>query len=83
MASNIIEYMTHQLAPDAEQRLDFLVSQTNRSKTFYLREIIGRGLEDLEDYYLTEDVLERLHKGAEKVYTAAEVSQSLGLDDYR
>lgn len=70
-----------QLTPDAEQRLDFLVSQTGRSKTFYLHEIIERGLEDLEDYYLTEDVLERLRKGTEKVYTAVEVSRSLGLDD--
>ena len=70
-----------QLTPDTEQRLDFLVAQTGRSKAFYLREIIERGLEDLEDYYLATDVLERFRKGAEKMYSTAEVSQALALDD--
>ena len=69
------------LAPDVEQRLDFLASQTGRTKAFYLREIIERGIEDMEDYYLAADVLERVRKGQEKVYTAEEVRQSLGLGD--
>ncbi len=59
-----------QRTPDTERRLDFLVSQTGRSKAFYLRGIIERGLEDLEDYYLAADVSECLRKGAEKVYMA-------------
>ncbi len=69
------------LSPDAEQRLDFLVSETGRSRAFYLREIVERGLEDMEDYYLAADVLQRLRAGKEKVYTAAEVSRALALDD--
>ena len=32
-----------QLTPDTEQRLDLLVSQTGRSKVFYMRELIERG----------------------------------------
>ena len=48
---------------------------------FHLREIIERGLEDLEDYYLAADVLNRLRSGAEKVHTASEVRKSLALDD--
>ena len=47
------------LAPETEQRLAFLASQTGRTKAFYLREMIERGLEDMEDYYLAADVLER------------------------
>lgn len=70
-----------ELTPDAEKRLDFLASRTGRSKDFYLRELIERGLEDLEDYYLAADVLERLRKGAENVYSAAAVRETLGLDD--
>ena len=70
-----------ELTPDAEKRLDFLASQTGRSKDFYLRELIERGLEDLEDYYLAADVLERLRKGAENVYSAAAVRETLALDD--
>ena len=69
-----------QLTPDAEQRLDLLVSQTGRSKAFYLRELAKRGIEELEDYYLAAEVLERLRQGTERVYTAAEVKKSLGLD---
>ena len=69
------------LAPDVEQRLDFLAAQTGRTKAFYLREIIERGLEDMEDYYLAADVLERVRKGQEKVYGAEEVRRSLGLGD--
>ena len=70
-----------QLTSDMEQRLDFLASQTGRSKTYYLRELVERGLEDLEDYYLAAEVVERLRKGTERVYSNAEVRESLGLDD--
>ena len=45
------------LTPEVEQRLDNLAVQTGRTKTFYLREIIERGLEDMEDYYLAANVL--------------------------
>ena len=69
------------LAPETEQRLNFLASQTGRTKAFYLREVIERGLEDMEDYYLAADVLERLRRGKEKVYSSADVRNALGLDD--
>lgn len=69
------------LAPETEQRLDFLASQTGRTKAFYLRELIERGLEDMEDYYLAADVLERLRRGKEKVYSSADVRNDLNLDD--
>ncbi len=67
------------LPPEIEQRLDFLASQTGRTKAFYLRELIERGLEDMEDYYLAADVLERLRKGQEKTHTAANVRADLSL----
>ena len=70
-----------ELTPDAEKRLDFLASRTGRSRDFHLRELIERGLEDLEDYYLAADVLERLRQGSEKVYSAAAVRETLALDD--
>ncbi len=70
-----------QLTPEDEKRLELLVSKTRRSKDFYLREIIEHGLEDLEDYYCAADVLNRLRRGTEKVYTASEVRKSLALDD--
>ena len=69
------------LSTEIEERLAFLVSQTGRTKAFYLREIIERGLDDMEDYYLAADVLERVRKGQVQVYSAAEVRRELGLDD--
>lgn len=69
------------LEPDVEERLSFLASQTGRTKAFYLREIIDRGLEDIEDYYLAADVLERLRKGREKTHAADDVRKELGLAD--
>ncbi len=68
------------LAPDTEQRLDFLAAQTGRTKAFYLREIIEKGLEDVEDCYLAADVLERVRKGQEKTFTSADVRTDLGLE---
>ena len=69
------------LSPGIEQRLDFLASKTGRTKAFYLREIIERGIEDIEDYYLAADVVERIRKGEETIHSAAEVRKDLGLDD--
>lgn len=69
------------LAPQIEQRLDFLASQTGRTKAFYLREMIERSLGDMEDYYLAADALERLRRGEERVYSSAEVRDALSLND--
>jgi len=68
------------LSPDTEQRLDILAEKTGRTKAFYLREIIERGIEDTEDYYLAADVLERVRKGEEKIHSASEVRNDVGLD---
>lgn len=69
------------LAPETEQRLDYLAAQTGRTKAYYLREIIEQGIGDMEDYYLAAEVLERVRKGQEPVPSAAEVRKDLGLDD--
>ena len=53
------------LAPETEQRLDYLASQTGRTKAFYLREIIEQGIQEMEDYYLAADVLARVRQGKE------------------
>jgi RHH-type transcriptional regulator, rel operon repressor / antitoxin RelB len=64
-----------------ERRLDMLAQETGRTKAFYLREIIARGIEDMEDYYRAEQVMQRVRRGEEKVYSLDEVSVELGLDD--
>ena len=69
------------LSPEAEERLEFLVSETGRSKEFFLQELVERVMEDIEDCYLSIEVLERIRSGEETVHTAAEVRQALALDD--
>ena len=69
------------LAPETEQRLDYLASQTGRTKAFYLREIIEQGIQEMEDYYLAADVLARVRKGKEQVHSAVDVRRDLGLDN--
>lgn len=69
------------LAPETEQRLNYLASHTGRTKAYYLREMIEQGLEQIEDYYLAADVLERVRNGQEQVHSAADVRRDLDLDD--
>ena len=68
------------LTREVEQRLDNLATQTGRSKSFYLRELIEGGLDDLEDYYLADATMERLRKGQEKMLDSDQVRKELGLD---
>lgn len=48
-----------ELPPDIEKRLEALAKKTGQSKSFYAREAILRHLEDLEDYHLAVERLER------------------------
>jgi len=59
------------LNQETEQRLDYLASHTGRTKAYYLREIIEQGIEEMEDYYLAAEVLERVRKGQEQVHSTA------------
>ena len=67
------------LDPIIEQRLDHLAAQTGRAKAYYLRELIEGGIDDLEDFYLADATMERVRKGVEKVFDAADVRKDLDL----
>ena len=68
------------LAPNIEQRLNQLAEQTGRTKSYYLRELIEGGLDDLEDYYLADAAMERISKGQETLISSDQLRQELGLD---
>jgi RHH-type rel operon transcriptional repressor/antitoxin RelB len=68
---------TVRLSQEAEDRLARLAARTGRSKAFYLREMIERGLDDIEDYYLASEVLERIRKGEEDVLGSEEFWRGL------
>ncbi len=67
------------LNPLIEQRLDYLARLTGRTKSYYLRELIEGGLDDLEDFYLADATMERVRKGKEAVLDSIEVRSSLEL----
>lgn len=68
------------LDPLIEQRLDNLAHMTGRAKSYYLRELIESGLDDLEDFYLADATMERVRKGQEAIIDSSEVRGTLGLD---
>jgi len=67
------------LDPLIEQSLDHLAAQTGRANSYYLRELIESGLDDLEDFYLADSAMERVRRG-EKILDSAQVRKELGLD---
>ncbi len=69
------------LDPETAQRLDRLAAQTGRTKAYYLRELIVSGIEDLEDFNLTDATTERVRSGEENVLSLDEVERDLGLLD--
>jgi len=69
------------LPAEIERRLDALARETGRTKSFYVREAILEHLDILEDIYLAEQVVERVRRGEERVYTSEEAERMLGLED--
>lgn len=66
---------------ELETRLDRLAQLTGRTKTYYVREAIEEHLEDLEDAYLAEKVLEKVRSGREKLIPLEDVVTQYGLGD--
>lgn len=70
-----------QIPEDLDNRLNALARRTGRSKSSFVREALIQQLDDIEDYYLGMETLERIRKGEERVYSSAEARRELGLDD--
>ena len=62
------------------RRLERLARRTGRTKTFYAREAILEHLEELEDLYLAERALERIHTGEERAIPLRDVMKRHGLE---
>ncbi len=64
-----------------EKRLEKLARRTGRTKSFYVREAILEHLDDLEDLYQAERILERIRSGEEKTVPLEDVLKRHGLED--
>ncbi|WP_455270752.1 type II toxin-antitoxin system RelB family antitoxin [Rhizobium herbae] len=69
------------LPDETYERLQALAARTGRTATFYIRQAIEKHLEDLEDIYLAERVLEGVERGEIGTRPLKEVMEELGLDD--
>jgi RHH-type transcriptional regulator, rel operon repressor / antitoxin RelB len=69
------------LPDETYERLQALAARTGRTATFYIRQAIEEHLEDLEDIYLAERVLEGIERGEIGTRPLKEVMEELGLDD--
>lgn len=60
---------------ETERRLEQLSKRTGRSTASFASEAIREHLDDLEDYYLAQEVLDQ----PGRLYTADEAKRELGL----
>ena len=67
------------LPQSIEKRLERLARRTGRTKTYYVREAILEHLEDLEDMYLAEPILERVRNGQERTIPLKDAMKRHGL----
>ena len=65
------------LPDETYDRLKALASRTGRTATFYIREAVEEHLDDLEDVYLSEQVLTRIRNGDEQIISAEEMWREL------
>lgn len=70
---------TFRTTPELKERVRLLAKETNRPTSFYYNLLLEEYLEDLEDIYLSQKVLEDVRSGKEETYTAEEVYKELGL----
>jgi len=71
------------LPQSVEKRLEKLARRTGRTKSFYVREAILEHLDDLEDLYQAERILERIRSGEESTTPLEEVLKRHGLKNGR
>ena len=55
------------LPKEIEERLERLAKETGQTKTYYVREAITEHLQEIEEIYLAQQVLERVRAGKEDV----------------
>ena len=66
---------------EIEMRLDRLAKLTGRTKTYYVREAIEDHLDDLEEAYLAEKVLEKVRSSREKLIPFEDIMKQYGLEN--
>lgn len=70
---------TFRTSPELKARIEFLSRETRRPASFYYNLLLEDYLDELEDVYLSEKVLEEIRAGKQKSIPADEVYRELGI----
>lgn len=69
------------LPAEVDQRLERLAAETNRSKSFYLRELVTTGLDRLEWEYSIAQCAEDIRAGRRKTVPLEDLERELGIQE--
>lgn len=70
-----------QLSKNLQARLRRFAKETGRSENVLITEALEHYLDDLEDIYLSDKVIQRIRDGREDVVSSEEIAQILGLNN--
>ena len=70
---------TFRTSKELKDRIDFLAKETKRSSSYYFNMLLEEHIEELENIYLSEKVLENIKKGKEKTIFAEDLYKELGI----
>lgn len=65
---------------EIKNRLEFLATQTGRTKSFYVKEAIIEHLDEIEDIYLSEQRLEDIRAGKTQTIPLQDVMKRYEMD---
>lgn len=68
-----------QLPKSIEARLFRFAKETGRSECALVKEALDQYLDDLEDFYLSDKIVQRIRDGSEDVISSEEMTQILDL----
>jgi len=70
-----------ELTPEIDERLDRLAANNGKTKDEYLRAMVEKVLEDIEDLYDAEEATIARREGRIKSIPIEEVMKQLGMED--
>lgn len=59
--------LSFEIPPELEKRLEYLAKKTGKQATYLLKEALAQHIEEMEDYYLAQETLEKVRAGTMEV----------------
>lgn len=67
------------LSPEQERRLDALAARTGRTRSFYVKEAIETHLDELEERFWADEVIDRWEASDRRTRPLSKLKAELGL----